>query len=526
MRGVLFRVLAVLLLAAAPAFAAEKAFKNDELTTETARFETRVKEARTGGRPAAAIRADAETALNDGDARRAVELYKAAINAAPREWSLWLDLARALIAIETDDWRERDLFPRDASAAAFAGYQRAPDAAGEAEALAVLGEALAKRRMWRLALDAYKASLALDNDETVRNAYDELRKEHGFRIVDYTVDSDAASPRACVQFSEDLAKGRTDFAPFVVLEGAQNPGITADKQQICVEGLRHGQRYTLTVRTGVPSAIGERLEASRRFEIYVRDRKPLVRFTGRNYVLPRTGQKGIPVLSVNTPVVEIRIYRVGDRSLARTVLDGGFQKQLDQYALEKLADETGALVWSGEMPVASPLNEEVTTAFPVDEAVGRLEPGVYAMAAWPKDRQTEDHDEHATQWFIVSDLGLSALSGQDGIQAMIRSLASAEARAGIETRLLARNGEILATRNTDAEGLARFEPGLTRGQGGNAPAVLIAAAPDGDYAFLDLTQSPFDLSDRGVAGREAPGPLHAYVFTERGVYRPGETVWV
>ncbi|MCW5201029.1 hypothetical protein VU07_04420, partial [Desulfobulbus sp. F4] len=44
------------------------------------------------------------------------------------------------------------------------------------------------------------------------------------------------------------------------------------------------------------------------------------------------------------------------------------------------------------------------------------------------------------------------------------------------------------------------------------------------FTFLQLEQAPFDLSDRGVSGRTAPGPLDAYVYTERGIYRPGETV--
>jgi len=43
---------------------------------------------------------------------------------------------------------------------------------------------------------------------------------------------------------------------------------------------------------------------------------------------------------------------------------------------------------------------------------------------------------------------------------------------------------------------------------------------------LSLKSSPFDLTDRGVAGRDAPAGLDAYVFTERGVYRTGETVHV
>ena len=36
----------------------------------------------------------------------------------------------------------------------------------------------------------------------------------------------------------------------------------------------------------------------------------------------------------------------------------------------------------------------------------------------------------------------------------------------------------------------------------------------------------FDLTDRGVSGRPVPAGLDAFVYTERGVYRSGETVHV
>ncbi|MBN2205222.1 MAG: alpha-2-macroglobulin family protein, partial [Thermoleophilia bacterium] len=57
-------------------------------------------------------------------------------------------------------------------------------------------------------------------------------------------------------------------------------------------------------------------------------------------------------------------------------------------------------------------------------------------------------------------------------------------------------------------------------------ALLVAESDSGEYAFLDLTTGAFDLTDRGVTGREAPGPLDGYVYTERGVYRPGENVQI
>ncbi len=47
-----------------------------------------------------------------------------------------------------------------------------------------------------------------------------------------------------------------------------------------------------------------------------------------------------------------------------------------------------------------------------------------------------------------------------------------------------------------------------------------------DYAIIDLNSAAFDLSDRGVTGLPHPGPLDAYVWMDRGIYRPGETVHV
>ena len=53
----------------------------------------------------------------------------------------------------------------------------------------------------------------------------------------------------------------------------------------------------------------------------------------------------------------------------------------------------------------------------------------------------------------------------------------------------------------------------------------MATAPGGgDYTFLDLNGPAFDLTDRGVKGRAEASGLDAFLFTERGVYRSGETV--
>ena len=179
---------------------------------------------------------------------------------------------------------------------------------------------------------------------------------------------------------------RTDFSPFVVLSGTDKPALSAEDKQLCVEGLQHGHGYTVTLRAGLPSVVHETLSKSADFSIYVRDRQPSVRFSTTGYVLPRTGQNGIPLISVNTRSVAIDIYRVSDRNLIDEIEGVGYGEQrfsdhLSRYNVDHLKRLARRFGLERRMSInSSPLNQEVTTAFPIDQALGRLKPGLYVMA--------------------------------------------------------------------------------------------------------------------------------------------------
>src|SRR5579872_3627413 len=517
---------ATLSLGLTSAQAADKALRRDDLADSAIKLEAQMRgEAGAINKSGAALKADADAAFKRNDYRTGLQILGQLAVTAPDDSANWSRLARMIFQIWPANSSERTFLLERASTAAYIAYQRANNPNDEADALAVLGRALSERKLWRPALDSLRLSLDLREVADVRGQYEKMRDEHGFRLLDYTIDSDSPSPRACFQFSEDLAK-RTDFSPFVALGGADKPALTSEAKQLCVEGLKHGERYNINLRAGLPSTVKESLPKSAEFNIYVRDRKPFVRFTGRAYVLPRAGQRGIPLVSVNTPSVSVKVFRIGDRNLISSVVDGDFQRTLSRYELSSLGDERGVKVWSGELTTAMTLNQDVTTAFPVDEALGSLQPGVYVMTAAAKGPGSDEEGGLATQWFIVSDLGLSAFSGNDGIHVFVNSLASTAAVAKAEVRLVARNNEILATRKTDESGHALFEAGLARGEGGLSPALLTVTGDQADYAFLSLKSSAFDLSDRGVAGRAVPAGADAFVYAERGVYRSNETVYL
>ncbi|WP_342641180.1 alpha-2-macroglobulin family protein [Rhodoligotrophos ferricapiens] len=465
-------------------------------------------------------------AAAQGDQRSAIQAFRAALQEDVSNTPVWIALSNALLSLQTEDYEERYRLPVEASSAALNAFATAPDAALRAEALAALARALERRELYRPAIEAYKASLAQHSSEAVQAAYDKLRRDQGFRVVDYTIDSDALSPRLCIRFSEPLARVEDGMAKFVTVNEKTPGEVQVEERQICIDNMRHGERYRVALRSGIPSVVNEVLERPATFQIYVRDRTASVRFSGRSFVLPPIGQETIPIISVNAPQLDLELYRIGDRSLAGAITDDLFLSQLDNYRANEIAEKQGEKIWSGTLQSAAELNKEVTTGFPVTEVLRERRPGVYVLRARPKDSVDKPWESQATQWFVVSDMGLASASGTDGLHIFARSLSTANPLDQVELRLIARNNEVLGTARTNADGYAHFPAGMTRGAGGLAPAVVTALLGKEDFGFIDLTEPAFDLSDRGVAGRSAPGATDVFLYTERGIYRPGETVHI
>ncbi|WP_375451874.1 alpha-2-macroglobulin family protein [uncultured Devosia sp.] len=460
--------------------------------------------------------------------------YRQALGVNDNDPALWLKLAT--IALDQADAvkgkaegdNSYDLGGLGLSAALNA-FLQSQTVEERAPALAAVAHGLEYREMWREAIATYRAAVALAPDADLEARLDKAVAEHGFRVTSNEVDAEAAAPRVCVVFSDPLPAGDTDLSSYITVENAPRIAVETEQSQICIEGLDHGARYNIKLRAGLPSVDGESLRKDVVLNVYVPDRTPFVAFANNAYVMPAGLGGGLPVTSVNAATADIVIYRIGDRSIAAAVRNGIFAGTLSGYSAIDVADQYGEEIWTGQVDLAQGKpNELTTTAIPVADVLADIAPGAYVVTgriAGPPG-QDDDYADLATQWFIVTDLGLTTISGDDGVHGFVRSLSTAQPIANAKVRLVAVNNEILGETTTDAEGRADFAPGLARGTGGRAPQLLVAETGDGDYAFLDMSKTAFDLTDRGVEGRPSPGPLDLFATTERGVYRPGETVFL
>ena len=88
-------------------------------------------------------------------------------------------------------------------------------------------------------------------------------------------------------------------------------------------------------------------------------------------------------------------------------------------------------VWNGELEVEQKLNAEVTTAFPVDQAIGTLAPGVYVMTATPKGASDEKTTTSSRPNGSSSPISASPpIRATTASHVFVHSLASAEPKRG------------------------------------------------------------------------------------------------
>jgi len=435
----------------------------------------------------------------------------------------WLDYARLnALAPGAAANADKRRFEGRILPATINAYLRAPSPGARVSALVTLARTLETQNRGREMIPTLRLAQTLQPRDDVAALLDQAIGKYGFRITEHRVDSDLAQPRVCAEFSEPLVRAGMDYAPFVKLPDA-TWAVEATETEICVTGMDHGTRLTMTFREGLSSATGEELIRDIPLTLYVRDRAPGVSFAGRAYVLPRSADAGIPVDSVNTDEVSLTLRRVSDRNLLRSFQDNFFGRPLSGWQENQFETDIAEEIWTGTAQVQNILNQNMTTRLPVGEIIADLPPGIYALSASaPGDDPFET--PAATQWFVLSDLGVSTMLGNDGLHVFVRSLGNATALEGIEVTLVSRANAAVATLTTDAQGYARFDPGLTRGTGSAAPALITLKDGDADMAFLSLTDPAFDLSDRGVEGRPPSPPVDVFVATDRGAYRAGEVI--
>lgn len=371
------------------------------------------------------------------------------------------------------------------------------------------------------------AQAAAERRERERQALADA-EENRFVYFRYAPDTSGVSPRACLVFSQPLDP-EVNYATYIRMQSDVRPAYAVEGRELCLEGLDFASGYTATILEGLPSADGRTIEREEEVQISFEDRPAYVGFDGAGVILPRDDADGLAIETVNVDQVEISVYRVNDRALAFKSISQGDEAAQGRYSYlygEEDPRDVSSEVWSGSMDIDNVTNAAVTTVFPLQDVIGELRPGSYFVEL--KDaRELNDYDgpaASARRWIMLTNLALTAYRAENGMDVTLRSLQDGEVLPNTRVQLIAYNNEVLGEAETGEDGRVRFEAPLLAGEGNSAPRMVMALGAKGDIAVLDLSRAPVDLSEMKTGGRVTPGPVDGYLYADRGIFRPGETV--
>ncbi|MGD9591596.1 MAG: alpha-2-macroglobulin, partial [Candidatus Berkiella sp.] len=380
----------------------------------------------------------------------------------------------------------------------------------------------------RLAFAQLKENALKDtNLAEIENQIQTITKDYPSEFAPYSLElpsrTDIAS--ACILWTKPLSKSRQlQYENFVQINPkVKDVSVIARGNQLCIEGLSFGQNYQLTFLKGLKGENEIALQEEQTLPLFVPHRKASISFREKGYILPSTAPQLIPLTAVNVSKVNVKIIHIPERNI-QSVQANWFSNSIQRWEAYNLEEELGELIFEGTYRFGTQTDKTILSGLPIDQMIGKkLSPGVYVVQASIGDNGYGEN-EFASQALVISDIGLSTYQGNDGLHIYARSLHSAKPLADVQITLIARNNRELAKVKTNRDGSVLINEKLINGKGGNSPAYITAAHLGKEFTALNLRNEAFNLSDRGDEGKLANNDIEGFIFTERGIYRPGETV--
>ncbi len=335
------------------------------------------------------------------------------------------------------------------------------------------------------------------------------------------------------QVDEATVKKSTKVALVPLPAASAQATIHSFRYQLNSDG-----RLYVRIRKGLVAPGGFKLKEDYANVLSVPIPEQELEFQNEGAVLALSGERKLAVKSRGLELLEYEIARVPADQINHLVSQTSGAFSDPEFRSEVFTKDNIARIAFERQPLARRnLFEAQYSAFdfgkhlPADAKETRFRQGLFLLRAQAIDPRTQKpiKDVKAQRFVLVTDLGLLVKSNTDGSrEVFVAGLKAGLPLGGVTVDLLAKNGLVLATAQTGADGKASI-PAMDKLTRDRQPVAFVARRGD-DVAFL-----PYRPRDRGldysrfdVAGVQAKtgSELDAFVFTERGVYRPGDDVQV
>jgi uncharacterized protein YfaS (alpha-2-macroglobulin family) len=258
-----------------------------------------------------------------------------------------------------------------------------------------------------------------------------------------------------------------------------------------------------------------------------------IEIQGDGGLLALSGERKLSIRSRGVPLIKFEIDRVLSSQINHLVSQTEGEFQAPEFKHGSFDEDNISRIAREDQPISLQNKWKSNySAFDFSRhlekpADGGSERGLFFLKAsgWDPVRKKQIKSAATSRFILVSDLGLLVKKNADlTSDVFVASIKTGEPVAGVTVDLLGRNGIAVQSAKTSADGRVTFTS-VDKNEREQKPVAYVARLGD-DVSFIPyarddrmLNFSRFDVD--GVTEIRAED-LDAFIFTERGVYRPGD----
>ncbi len=289
-----------------------------------------------------------------------------------------------------------------------------------------------------------------------------------------------------------------------------------------------GPKYRVTTKAGLPSKEPFKLERAQTNDLVFKQIAPRLYFEDFATHQHRAGTRKFRLLSVNVPRIRVtaRLF-IGDTTPVAIKAYDRYEEFSDNRDPEEMYNRVdveklpGQVIWEHEFKPTAGVDKSETLPLSWDEILGEHKTGTILLTAESVDPVTAQKKRVGTQAVIqLTDIGSVWKRDPRNLTLHLFSLTTGASLANTRVRLLDTEQKQLAEAVTDADG------GALLPYTSEARWVFAQREGDGHLISINSGDASVPLYRLGVTddyGDDAdPNPI--FLFTERGVYKPGDVV--
>jgi hypothetical protein len=329
-------------------------------------------------------------------------------------------------------------------------------------------------------------------------------------IVDYVRPSmDTDNPYIYVRFTEDVdlekAKSYIDIKPeiaFHIEDAYSGIRINAD--------FAPGQTYALEILKNMPSSQeGRILEKAFKQEVTAPDYDQDVEFKVPGIYMPLKGNKTIPVEVMNLEKIEVKVHKVYENNIVYL---------LNNMSSYRIPSDLGLDVFEEEIETNYKKNVAKDVLINLDDILEGDSQGLFFM----KVNNPDSYWDSDSKLVLTTDIGIVAKKSKSGLLVWLNSISDTMPIENATVKVFTKTNQQILQGQTGQDGVVYFKD--VDWEGDKEPYVVTASSQK-DLSFIELdkcllSETAFDIGGHSYISSGYQG----FVYTDRGVYRPQETV--